>query len=97
MGRRVGGQLIRCGTASAPNYAETRAAECRNDFVHKLGVAHKELRETRVWRRLCAKSGLLPADVLASLIDECTQLMNIVGNSIVTAKERARKPLGPLD
>ena len=39
LGRHVAGQLVRCGTASAPNYDEARSAESRDDFVHKLGIA----------------------------------------------------------
>ena len=86
MGRHVAGQLIRCGTSAAPNYAEARAAESRSDFVHKLGIALKELRESRVWLLLCAKCELLPPSVSVPLTEECTQLMNILGKSIVTAK-----------
>ncbi len=91
MGRHVAGQLVRCGTAAAPNYAEARAAESRKDFVHKLGIALKELRESRVWLRLCAKCELLPQSRLAPLIDECTQLMNILGKSILTAKANSSR------
>src|SRR5262245_58054894 len=89
MGRHIAGQPIRCGTSAAPNYSEACAAESRNDFVHKLGVALKELRESRVWLLMFSKCELLPASVLVPLTDECTQLMNIIGKSIVTAKARA--------
>jgi four helix bundle protein len=51
LGRHVAGQLVRCGTSAPPNYDEGCAAESRADFVHKLGVALKELRETRGWLR----------------------------------------------
>ncbi len=90
MGRHVAGQLVRCGTSPAPNYAEACAAESRADFVHKLGIALKELRESRVWLRLCVKSKLLPSKKLNALIDENTQLMNIIGKSIVTAKTNVK-------
>jgi len=90
MGRHVAGQLVRCGTSPAPNYAEACAAESRADFVHKLGIALKELRESRVWLRLCVKSKLLPSKKLNALIDENTQLMNIIGKSIVTAKSNSK-------
>ena len=90
MGRRVAGQLVRCGTSPAPNYAEGCAAESRADFVHKLGIVLKELRESRVWLRLSVKSKLLPLAKLNALIDECTQLMNIIGKSIVTAKTNSK-------
>ena len=91
LGRHVAGQLVRCGTAAAPNYAEGCAAESRNDFIHKLGIALKELRESRVWLELCVKSELMPSSRLNPLIDECNQLVNILGKSIVTARANARK------
>jgi four helix bundle protein len=86
MGRHVAGQLVRCGTSPAPNYAEACGSESRKDFVHKLSIALKELRETRCWLRLIAKAELLTQERLTDLIDECTQLINILAKSIVTAK-----------
>ena len=53
MGRHIGGQLVRSGTSPAPNYEEACAAESRADFVHKLSICLKELRESRSWIRLC--------------------------------------------
>jgi four helix bundle protein len=91
MGRHVAGQLVRCGTAAAPNYAEARAAESRNDFIHKLRIALKELRESRVWLQLCVECELLPVPRLGPLTDECGQLMNILGKSILTTKANAAK------
>lgn len=91
MGRHVAGQLVRCGTSSAPNYAEACAAESRNDFIHKLGVALKELRESRVWLRLCVSCRLLPESRLTPLIDECSQLMSILGKSVLTTKANGAK------
>ncbi|HYV23832.1 MAG TPA: four helix bundle protein, partial [Pyrinomonadaceae bacterium] len=60
MGRHVGGQLVRSGTSPAPNYEEGCAAESRNDFVHKLSICLKELRESRTWIRLIIKTDMLP-------------------------------------
>jgi four helix bundle protein len=85
-GRHISGQLIRCGTSPAPNYAEACAAESRNDFTHKLGIVLKELRETRIWLKLSVKTATMKTSRLNPLIDECTELMNIIGKSIVTAK-----------
>jgi four helix bundle protein len=47
MRRHIGGQLVRSGTSPAPNYEEACAAESRADFVHKLSICLKELRESR--------------------------------------------------
>jgi four helix bundle protein len=49
VGNHVAGQLIRCGTSPAPNYGEAQSAESRSDFIHKMKVSLKELRETMVW------------------------------------------------
>ena len=88
LGRHVGGQLVRCGTSPAPNYDEACAAESPKDFVHKLAIVLKELRESRGWIRFIIKAELLPERKLADLEDEATQLCNIIGQSIVTAKKK---------
>ena len=90
MGRHIAGQLVRCGTSPAPNYAEGCAAESRADFVHKLLIVLKELRESRCWIRLIIKTELLPEERLESLLDECCQLGNIIGKSVVTAKNHQK-------
>lgn len=59
LGRHVAGQVVRCGTAAPPNYDEGCAPESRADFVHKLGIALKELRETRGWLHFIVISHLL--------------------------------------
>jgi four helix bundle protein len=86
MGRHVASQLVRCGTSPAPNYAEGCGAESRKDFIHKLGISLKELKESRCWLRMVMKGRLLSATRLAPLIDECEQLCNILARSILTAK-----------
>jgi four helix bundle protein len=86
LGRHIAGQLVRSGTSPAPNYAEACAAESKRDFIHKLGIALKELRESRTWIKLILKADLLPESRMSPLLDETQQLCNIVGKSIVTAK-----------
>ena len=89
MGRHIviAGQFVRCGTSPAPNYEEACAAESRADFIHKLGICLKELRESRCWIRLIVRTELLPEHRMSELLDECDQLCSIIGQSIVTAKE----------
>jgi four helix bundle protein len=91
MGRHIGGQLVRSGTSPAPNYEEACAAESRADFVHKLSICLKELRESRSWIRLIIKTEMLPEHRMGELLNECNQLCNIVAQSIVTAKENKAK------
>ncbi len=91
LGRHIAAQLVRCGTSPGPNYEEGCAAERRKDFIHKLSVSLKELRESRFWIRLIIKADLLSEAKMAQLLDECSQLCNILGQSVVTAKEKTRK------
>jgi four helix bundle protein len=90
LGRHVAGQLVRCGTSSPPNYEEGCAAESRADFVHKLGIALKELNETRGWLHFIIISHLIPENRITSLRSECRELSKILGRSIVTAKSKGR-------
>jgi four helix bundle protein len=91
LGRHVAAQLIRSGTSAAPNYEEGCAAESRADFIHKLSICLKELRESRYWIRLIVESESLPAKKMAGLQDECTQLCKIFAQSLLTARKNQRK------
>ncbi len=88
VGNHVAGQIIRSGTSPASNYGEAHGAESRQDFIHKMQICLKELRETRVWLLMTAKANLLKsASQLDSLIDENNQLISIFVTSIKTARE----------
>jgi four helix bundle protein len=92
VGNHVSGQLIRCGTSPAPNYGEAQSAESRADFVHKMKVSLKELRETRVWLLIIVKASLIkPAANLEPLIEENNELISIFVTSIKTAQKRKKK------
>jgi len=91
LGRHVAGQFVRCGTARGPNYEEGCAAESRDDFIHKLKISLKELRESRYWIRYIIKTELLSGAKMANLLDESTQLSNIIGQSVVAAKGNAER------
>jgi four helix bundle protein len=86
-GNHIAGQLIRSGTSAAPNYGEALSAESRKDFIHKMKIALKELRETRIWLMIVLRKGLLqaPARVEAAL-SECVELIRIFAKSIKTAE-----------
>jgi four helix bundle protein len=59
VGNHVAGQLLRSGTSPAPNYGEAQSAESRKDFIHKMKVALKELRETLVWLLIIQRKPLV--------------------------------------
>ena len=92
LGRHIAGQLVRSGTSPAPNYAEACAAESKKDFIHKLAIVLKELRESSVWIRLIVKSELISEQRLELLRDECDQLCKIIAKSLVTAKSNQSHP-----
>jgi four helix bundle protein len=88
-GRHVGEQLLRSGTAGAPNYAEARGAESTKDFIHKLRVTLKELNESLVWLQMARLNQLADDKTLQSLESECSELCRILGASIRTARTRS--------
>jgi len=92
--RHIATQLLRSGTAAAPNYAEARATESRADFIHKLGVALKELNETAVWLRIIRGSFHMETNLLTRLVAENTELCRILVASIQTARRNKRKDKG---
>jgi four helix bundle protein len=92
VGNHISGQLIRCGTSPAPNYGEAQSAESLSDFIHKMKVSLKELRETRVWLVIIVRANLIkPASKLESLINENNELISIFVTSIKTAKLKKKK------
>ena len=91
-GNHVAGQLLRCGTSPAPNYAEAKSAESTADFIHKLRVVLKELRETRVWLLLIQRKPLIKSPQrLDPFVNEAIQLISIFVTSIKTAQRNKSK------
>lgn len=91
-GSHISGQMIRSGTSPAPNYGEAQGAESRADFIHKIKIALKELRETKVWLKIIKKAELIsPTTRLDEVIDENDQLVAIFVKSLGTAKANTTK------
>lgn len=84
----LGGQLLRSGTSPALNYGEVRAAESKKDFVHKMKVCLKELRESYNNLRILKKAKIFGNEESSdSLIGECNELISIFVSSIHTASK----------
>jgi len=91
-GSHLANQLVRSGTSPALNYGEAQSAESRNDFIHKMKIVLKELRETSISLQIIKRTGLSEsAPRLSSVLDECRELIAIFAKSIQTA-ETQRKP-----
>ena len=91
VGSHFSRQLVRSATSPAANYAEARGAESRRDFVHKMQICLKELRETLVWLRFANRVGEQEADV-SGLEAECNELVSIFVQSVKTARRGNRRP-----
>jgi four helix bundle protein len=92
-GRHIYGQLFRAGTSAGANYEEARAGESRADFVHKMQIVLKELRESHFWIKIVKSSELISSDntILTFIFSESGELASITAKSIITAKSKIVK------
>jgi len=87
-GKHISLQLLRSGTSVAANYGESQSAESRADFLHKLRISLKELRETEVWLKITMKAELVSSPALLEpLLKETDELIAILFKSIETARK----------
>jgi four helix bundle protein len=89
VGNHVAGQMLRSGTAALPNHGEAQSAESPADFIHKMKICLKELRETFRWLLLIRRVPLVEKDAeVHALITETDELIRIFVKSIQTAQKR---------
>ena len=88
-GNHLGGQLLRSGTSPSLNYGEAKSGESKNDFVHKMKVCLKELRESHNCLRIILRAKISPDEHIVHYnIDECNELISIFVKSIITATKK---------
>ena len=86
-GNHLGGQLVRSGTAPALNYGEAQSGESRKDFIHKIKVVLKELRETFVCLKIIYRAKLYKTESKIQIaLKENNELISIFVKSVETAK-----------
>ena len=91
-GTHIANQILRSGTSPLPNHGEAQAAESVDDFIHKIRVCLKELRETRRWLRLIRNVPLVKKpERVDAIIDETVELIRIFAASVRTASARSLK------
>ena len=84
-------QLARSGTSPALNYAESQSAESRQDFIHKMSISLKDLRETLMRIIIIQRSKKYKTNPgMAAATKECDELVSIFVKSIQTAKKKLR-------
>ncbi len=86
VGQHLGGQLLRSGTSPALNYGEAKSAKSKNDFLHKMKICLKELRESFICLKIIKRSLIIKDEVIVDeLIIETNELISIFVKSILTA------------
>ena len=81
-GRNVADQLFRSGTSVAANYAEACDPESDADFIHKLKLVLKELKESKVWLRYAYE--IVRDDYILSIIGEVREIRSMIVASMKT-------------
>ena len=90
-GNYIAGQLIRCGLAPALLYGEAQGAESRDDFIHKMKIILKELKESRVCIKIIIRKQMIkPVKKLDGIKNECEELVKIISKSIETARKNKK-------
>ena len=85
--RHIAGQLIRSGISPALNYGEAKSAESSNDFIHKMKIALKELRESYISLKILNHMKIQEQkELLGICLQECNELISIFVRSIHTAE-----------
>lgn len=88
VGKHIEDQLLRSGSAPGAHYSEARSAQRRRDFVHKISLAGKEMRESVYWLGVVKRSELTSGQDISPMIDEGKELTAILLSSAKTAKTR---------
>jgi four helix bundle protein len=82
----LAGHLVRCGTAPALHYGEAQSAESRKDFIHKMKIALKEMRESWICLKIIQQKKYISDQSIANSLSELNELISIFVKSIETAK-----------
>jgi len=80
-------QIMRSVSSVVLNYSEAQSAESRKDFIHKVKVSLKELRETYSGLRIIQRLGTIKDEGITSMIQENNELISILVTSIKTARK----------
>jgi four helix bundle protein len=84
-------QVLRSGTSIGANINEAQSAESKSDFIHKMGIALKEVRETSYWLNLLKDSEYFDIKSFTSIEDDCSELLKLISKIILTSKENINK------
>src|ERR1035437_5042759 len=86
--RSIISQVVKSAGSIGANYREATEAESKKDFVHKVSIAKKEIKETQHWLRLLAKANPEYRESLVKLWKESRELLLIFSKTISTVKSK---------
>ncbi len=90
-GNHLSGQIIRSGTSVSLNYGEAQSGESKKDFIHKMKIVLKELRETFICLKILQKASLCKsAEKLQTALQENNELISIFVKSVQTAQKTSK-------
>jgi four helix bundle protein len=88
LANHLAGQVVRSGTSPALNYGEAQSAESQKDFVHKMQIILKELRETKICLKIIDRKKFILNDTITTVLNENKELIAIFAQSVKTAKTK---------
>lgn len=91
--KRIIEQLVGAGGSTGANYCEATEAESRQDFIHKIGICKKEVKETKHWLRLLARCNPEFKEKIVKVWKEAQELLLIFSKTIKTTKTGKNKKL----
>jgi four helix bundle protein len=88
--KKIGYQLFDAGTSVGANVHEAQAGQSKRDFIAKMSIAYKEIREADYWLRLLLQSGTMTKDQLAAIIAETDVIRKILSSILLSSKGKAK-------
>ena len=83
-------QIVRSSSSIGANYMEATEGESKKDFVHKICICKKEIKETQHWLRIIAKANTTYVDDFRVLWKENQELLLIFSKIIHTSKKNSK-------
>lgn len=78
-------QILKSGTSIGANVREAQNSESKNDFIHKMKIAAKEVDETLYWLELCKYAKNYPTR--EDMIEDLEEINKIISKIISTSKK----------
>lgn len=81
-------QILKSGTSIGANVRESQSAESKSDFIHKLSISLKEVRETSYWMELLYRTDFISIEEFESIDKDITELKKIISSIILTTRQK---------